>query len=111
MRTLLEDAAREEADHLAWCEQRLRELVESDLDDASFRAELTDLFVNPRSLHSPEFRAAVDSNRTIFNRMMADLFASLDDSQKARAADKIRGYANTLNRLAELPGQPAALAN
>ena len=26
VRTLLEDAAREEADHLAWCEQRLREL-------------------------------------------------------------------------------------
>jgi ubiquinone biosynthesis monooxygenase Coq7 len=26
VRTLLEEAAREEADHLAWCEQRLREL-------------------------------------------------------------------------------------
>ncbi len=106
----MSDASEEWISYQRQWQQRLRELVESDLDDASFRAELTDLFVNPRSLHSPEFRAAVDSNRTIFNRMIADLFASLDDSQKARAADKIRGYANTLNRLAELPGQPSAMA-
>ena len=50
---------------------------------AEFTENLTVLLVYPRSLHPPEYTAAVEANRAIFNDMMAELLNGLTDRQRA----------------------------
>jgi Family of unknown function (DUF6279) len=76
------------------------DLVANTPPGAEFREQLTVLLVYPRSLHPPEYRAAVEANRGIFNRMMADLLNGLSDTQRARMTKTVQGYAETLTRLA-----------
>ena len=75
------------------------ELIASPPPDPQFREQLTVLLVYPRSLHSPEYTAAVEANRAIFNVMMAELLNGLTDRQRGRMTDTLTGYAETLLRL------------
>jgi hypothetical protein len=77
------------------------DLVANTPPGAEYRERLTVLLVYPRSLHPPEYRAAVEANRAIFNSMMADLLNGLSDTQRARMTKTVRSYAETLTRLAE----------
>lgn len=76
------------------------DLITNTPSGAKFRERLTVLLVYPRSLHPPEYRAAVEANRAIFNNMMSDLLNGLSDTQRARMTKTVRGYAETLTRLA-----------
>ncbi len=82
-------------------QRRFTDLVDNPPPGAEFRAQLTVLLVYPRSLHSPEYRAAVEANRAIFNVMMADLLNGLSDQQRARMTESVEGYAEMLTRLSE----------
>jgi adenylate kinase family enzyme len=77
------------------------DLVANTPPSEEFRERLTVLLVYPRSLHPPEYRAAVEANRAIFNSMMADLLNGLSDAQRTRMTKTIQEYAETLTRLAE----------
>jgi hypothetical protein len=81
------------------------DLVTNTPPGAEYRERLTVLLVYPRSLHPFEYRAAVEANRAIFNSMMADLLNGLSDMQRARMTKTVRGYAETLTRLAETSAQ------
>jgi hypothetical protein len=81
------------------------DLVTNTPPGAEYRERLTVLLVYPRSLHPFEYRAAVEANRAIFNSMMADLLNGLSDTQRARMTKTVRGYAETLTRLAETSAQ------
>ncbi len=76
------------------------ELVANPPPGEEFREQLTVLLVYPRSLHPPEYRAAVEANRAIFNDMMAELLNGLTDQQRGRMTKTLRDYAETLTRLA-----------
>lgn len=76
------------------------ELVANPPPGEEFREQLTVLLVYPRSLHPPEYRAAVEANRAIFNDMMAELLNGLTDRQRGRMTKTLRDYAETLTRLA-----------
>jgi hypothetical protein len=82
-------------------QRRFTDLVANPLPGAEFRLQLTELLVYPRSLHSPEYTAAVEANRAIFNVMMADLLNGLSDQQRARMTESVEGYAEMLTRLSE----------
>ena len=75
------------------------ELIASPPQDPEFRDQLTVLMVYPRSLHAPEYRAAVEANRAIFNVMMAELLNGLSDRQRSRMTETLNGYTETLLRL------------
>ena len=97
----MEDASEQWIEYQREWQRRFRELVEHPPPSAQFREELTRLLVYPRSFHSPQYRTIVDSNRQIFNSMMAELASGLTDKQRARAVDKLRGYVELLTKLAE----------
>jgi hypothetical protein len=97
------DSSEEWIDYQREWQQRFRALVENPPPSQQFRDELTLLFVYPRSFHTPEYRATVDANRTIFNDMVAELLASLTDRQRSRAVEKLDGYAQTLAKLSAGP--------
>jgi hypothetical protein len=82
-------------------QERFRELMLSRPPEEEYAAQLTELFIYPRSFHSPEYRATVEANRRIFNVMMADLLASLSDKQRERVVSELNDYAETLTRLAK----------
>jgi hypothetical protein len=84
-------------------QRRFRSLIVDQPPTDQFRAELTTLFVYPRSFHSDEYRAIVDANRLIFYDMMAELINSLSDSQRARVGGKLDGYADMLLKLSNSP--------
>ena len=95
------DSSEQWIDYQREWQQRFRALIVDQPPTDQFRAELTTLFVYPRSFHTDEYRAKVDANRLIFNDMMAELINSLSDKQRDRVVDKIEGYAKLLNRLSE----------
>jgi len=95
------DSSEQWIDYQREWQQRFRTLIVDQPPTDQFRAELTTLFVYPRSFHTDEYRAKVDANRLIFNDMMAELINSLSDSQRNRMVDKIEGYAKLLSRLSE----------
>ena len=81
-------------------QQRFRTLVETRPAEEEYRAELTRLFVYPRSFHTPEYRATVDANRQIFYEMMSELLSTLTPRQQQRFVDKVDGWRDDLRRLA-----------
>jgi hypothetical protein len=81
-------------------QQRFTKLVADPPESEQFRKELTVLLVYPRSLHPPEYRAAVEANRTIFNAMMAELLNGLSERQRARMVETVNDYADILTQLA-----------
>jgi hypothetical protein len=95
------DASEQWIEYQREWQRRFRDLIVNRPPSEEFRAELTTLFVYPRSFHSEEYRATVDANRTIFNQMFADLMNSLNDKQRGRFVDKIEGYADLVAKLAE----------
>ena len=95
----MEDASEQWIEYQREWQRRFRDLVENPPPSAEFRQELTQLLVYPRSFHSAEYRAIVDSNRQIANVMMAELITGLSDRQRARAVDKLRGYSDLLKKL------------
>jgi len=95
----MEDASEQWIEYQREWQRRFRDLVENPPPSAEFRQELTQLLVYPRSFHSAEYRAIVDSNRQIANAMMAELITGLSDRQRARAVDKLRGYSELLKKL------------
>lgn len=82
-------------------QRRFIELVAEPPEEDQFRQELTVLLVYPRSLHSTEYRAAVEANRAIFNDMLAELLNGLTERQRARMVETVGDYATTLTRLAQ----------
>jgi hypothetical protein len=96
----MDDASEEWIAYQREWQRRFRELVESRPPPAEYRRELTQLFVYPRDLHSPEYRARVDANRGIMNAMLAELVASLSDRQRERAVDELGDWVELLRGLA-----------
>jgi FtsZ-interacting cell division protein YlmF len=82
-------------------QQRFTDLITNPPPGEEFREQLTVLLVYPRRFHSPEYTAAVEANRAIFNIMMADLLNGLSDRQCARMTETVTEYAETLNRLSQ----------
>lgn len=97
----MEDASEQWIEYQRDWQRRFRGLVEDPPPSEQFRAELTTLFVYPRSFHSPEYRATVDANRILFNSMMAELLNGLSQKQRSRAVDKLEGYVELLTKLSQ----------
>jgi len=97
----MEDASEQWIEYQRQWQLKFRDLVENQPPPDEFRAELTSLFVYPRNLHSAEYRATVDGNRLIFNTMMSELLTGLSAKQRARAVDKLEGYAKLLTKLSQ----------
>jgi len=94
------DSSEQWIDYQRQWQERFRTLISSRPPEAEYTAQLTELFIYPRSFHSPEYRAKVEGNRQIFNVMMDDLLQSLTDKQRKRVVSKLTEYAETLDRLA-----------
>lgn len=97
--TRMDDASEEWIANQRKWQAAFRKLVESRPDDVIYAAQLTQLMVYPRHLHSAEYRAVVDRNRAIANEFMAELLNTLSDRQRERVARKLRGFADILNGL------------
>jgi hypothetical protein len=96
------DSSEQWIDYQRQWQTRFRELIIARPPEADYTERLTELFIYPRSFHSPEYRAKVEGNRRIFNVMMADLLTSLTDKQRKRVIRELTDYAETLDRLAAI---------
>lgn len=96
----MDDASEEWIDYQRLWQSKFRELVQSRPPAKEYRQALTELFVNPRNLHSEEYRQRVHNNRMILNGMLEELLAGLSDRQRKRAVRKLDGYADMLDELA-----------
>jgi len=97
----MDDASEQWIEYQREWQRRFRELIVNPPPTEQFRAELTTLFVYPRSFHTAEYRAVVDANRHIFYEMFAELVNGLSDKQRSRFVDKLEGYAEMVAALAE----------
>ncbi|MGI9290163.1 MAG: DUF6279 family lipoprotein [Gammaproteobacteria bacterium] len=97
----MEDASEQWIEYQREWQRRFRTLIETRPPEDEYRAELTQLFVYPRDLHSTEYRATVDANRVILNEMLADLFNGLKDKQRKRMVKRLNGYANDLLKISQ----------
>lgn len=96
----MDDASEQWIDYQREWQRRFRELLETRPPEEEYRRELTQLFVYPRDLHSPEYRARVDGNRAILNDALAELFTNMTDKQRSRMTDELERWAEDLDRLA-----------
>jgi hypothetical protein len=97
--TRMEDASEEWVGYQREWQQRFRQLIISRPEGRAYTDELTLLFVYPGSLHSAEYRRRVEANRVIFNAMLAELLTGLSAGQRAYMVEKLRGYAELINKL------------
>jgi hypothetical protein len=95
------DASEQWIEYQREWQDSFRLLVETRPPEDEYRAELTRLFVYPRNFHTPEYRATVDTNRLIFNEMMAELISGLTDKQRQRMAKKLTGWVDDLIKLSK----------
>ncbi len=96
----MDDASEQWIAYQRLWQQRFRELVVRRPPEAEYHAELTQLFVYPRNLHTEEYRARVHGNRMILNAMLAELFGNLSERQRRKAVRELDGYADLLRDLA-----------
>lgn len=96
----MDDASEQWIEYQREWQRRFRELIETRPPEAEYRAELTQLFVYPRDLHSDEYRAIVDANRDILFVMLAELFSGLTDKQRRKMVKQLNGYADDLMQIA-----------
>ncbi len=96
----MEDASEEWIAYQREWQRRFRALVTERPDGDAYRAELTQLFVYPRHLHSQEYRERVNSNRVILNAMLEELLAGLSERQRDRVVAELDSYAELLRELA-----------
>jgi hypothetical protein len=82
-------------------QRRFRTLIIERPPEDEYLAELTQLFVSPRDLHSRAYRDQVDANRAILNVALAELLTGLTDKQRKRAVKKLDGYAKDLTKLSQ----------
>jgi hypothetical protein len=95
------DASEQWIEYQREWQDSFRLLVETRPPEDEYRAELTRLFVYPRNFHTPEYRATVDTNRLIFNQMMAELISGLTDAQRQRMVKKLAGWVDDLIKLSK----------
>lgn len=98
----MEDASEKWIDYQRDWQRMFRDLLESRPPVQEYQQRLTKLMVQPRDLHTAEYKARVDSNRRILNDMLAELLTGLSDKQRARAVRKLDGHSEMLNKLAEV---------
>ncbi len=84
-------------------QRRFRMLIVERPPKDEYRAELTQLFVFPRELHSELYKNQVDSNREILNVALVELLNGLTDKQRRRTVKKLDGYAKDLTKLSQSP--------
>lgn len=97
----MDDASEEWISYQREWQSRFRTLIETRPPDVEYRAELTQLFVYPRDLHSEEYRARVEANRQILNGALAELLTGLTDKQRKRMVDELDSLADDLEKLSQ----------
>lgn len=97
----MEDASEQWIEYQRLWQQQFRQLVTARPPAPEYERRLTTLLVYPRSLHSAEYLAIVESNRVILNDMLSELFTGLTERQRTRLVRKVDDYAELLRGLAE----------
>ncbi len=94
------DASEDWIDNRRKWQQRFQQLLKDQPPPGEFRAELTELFVYPRTAHDEDYRRRVEYNLDIFFNMVATLDGMLTDSQRKRMSRRLNNYAKDFELLA-----------